>query len=255
MNRVPVWVGDASFDAAIAQLPERVVRSAQPRGAICVVDGRRERHENVRTLLAEDAAAVVLAHPGRARPELIGALDEAVVPVVVDRPLLRADDAEVVSREALRPRHILVEAIGARPHFRAVLLDAVGWVRILDAGEIDVVSRARTDDAVLAALRSSSGVEATVSGARLSTAVEPALAVDGLGERRLEVELDVAAGIRAVRVHGENGALVHASADEAHERLALRRALAALDGTEVADLDELRRDSRIVDAILGSALA
>lgn len=258
MSRMPVWTRDAAFAAAMAQLPERLERAARPRGAICVVDGSRDGLDDVRSLIAARPAAAVLAHPHRAEASVVELLAAVEVPVVVDRPLLRPDVAGRASDPGLR--HVVVEVVSSSADLRAVLADGVGWARAVIGHPLRVVAATRTTTALLAALEGPAGTTATIGGTIQSTSLPPALELQGLGARRLEVEIDAVRGIRS-RVHDAEGFTERATRYEAHERLALRRALDAssaagpsLSEVEVADVGDLAHDLAVADSLLDRRL-
>lgn len=253
MNRTPVWSNDTAFAAALAQLPDRAERAPTPAGAVCVIDGRRERADRLRAVLAERPAAIVLTGGEGASPAVLDELALAELPVVVHRALLRHDDVDLV--RTLSYRHVLVDAVGGQRDRRG-LAAAVGWARVTAGSDLRVVSRARTSDsAVIAALESASGRTATVSWTQRATLAGLTLSVLGLSDQRLEVEIDPVAGIRVVRIVDDHGALDHAPRYEASERLALRRALAAIEGERPDDLGALRHDRAVAGSILGDGSA
>jgi hypothetical protein len=164
----------------------------------------------------------------------------------VDRPLLRPDVTAHASGMALR--HVVVDVVGSPADLRRVLSDGVGWVRVVVGHPVRVVTTASTDAARLGALEGPSGTTATVGVTILSASLPPALDVHGLGERRLEVEIDAVTGTR-LRIHDSEGFTERVLQYEAHERVALRRALAA---TSSSDLGELAHDRAVADSILGA---
>lgn len=251
MSRSRVWVRDASYGAALAQLPDRVERSEGPTASILVLDGRRERPERIRALLAERPLGAILTHPGSASDVVVDLLAGAGIPVVTDRSLLRADDAAGVA--GVPARHVVIDALAARADMRSTLVDAVGWARIVAGGALTLLASARTRESLLAALESPAGVGVALSATRLATAIGPALTVEGLGERRVAVRIDRAAGFRDVTVHGADGTFVAAARYESSERLSLRRALAAVSGEPGDDLAELVHDRAVADALSGPA--
>lgn len=246
MSRVPVWASGPAFVAAISHLPDRVHRAARPDGAICVVDASREMLDDARSLVAARPAALVLSHPGAADEPFIDLLAAAGVPVVVDRPLLRADVAEQASGLGLR--HVIVEVVSRSTELREAVIEGVGWARTALGHPLRVVATTRTADARLGALEGSGGTTATVGATTQSTALPPALEVHGLGERRLEVEIDAVTGIRS-RAHDADGFFEQAPRYESRERLALRR---ALEATSSVDLSELVHDRAVADELLGA---
>ena len=250
MSRARVWVRGGSFDAALAQLPDRVQRAESPSGSILVLDGRRERPDHVKALLAERPPGAILTHPASASQDLVDQLTGARIPVVTERPLLRPDDAAPVV--AAPVRHLVVEALASRADLRATLVDAVGWARVVVGGRLTVSASAHTRESLLAALDSTAGTGIALSAIRLATAIGPALTVDGLGERRVAVRIDRAAGVREIAVHGEDGTVIAAPRYESSARLALRRVLAAVAGAAVDDLAELAADRVLADRLLGA---
>ncbi|MGN8552302.1 UNVERIFIED_CONTAM: hypothetical protein OHV15_06945 [Microbacterium sp. SLM126] len=250
MSRSPVWVRDSSFDAALAQLPERVERAQSPGASIIVLDGRRERPERVEALLAERPIGAVLTHPASASQAVVDQLAHAGIRVVTVRSLLRADDAAIVAGATVR--HLVLDALASRADVRATLVDAIGWARVIVGGGLTVSASARTRESLLVALESPAGIGVALTATRLVTSIAPALTVDGLGERRVGVRIDRAAGVREIAIHGEEGVVVAAPRYESSERLALRRALAAAAGDPVDDLVSLIHDRSLADELLGA---
>lgn len=251
MSGYRIWTREAAFDAALAQLPDRVERAEQPGGSILVLDGRRERPERVEALLAERPLGVILRHPAAASPVVVDRLAADGLPVITDRPLLRADDSAGVG--GAHVRHLVIDALAARADVRSTLVDAIGWARVIVGPGLTVRANARTRESLLVALESPSGIAIALSSTRLAAAIGPAVTVDGLGERRIGVRIDRAAGVREVAVHDEDGIHTAAERYESSERLALRRALDAVAGDRVDDLAGLVHDRALADQLLGAA--
>ena len=76
------------------------------------------------------------------------------------------------------------------------------------------------------------------------------LRVLAVGSTRVEVA--VHRGAASVAVSSESGTTTLSRRFESHRRLALRRAVAAVrdDGVAATDLDDLRADTRLVEALL-----
>ncbi|MDY0911168.1 hypothetical protein [Microbacterium sp. CFBP9034] len=244
MTRIPVWGADAAFRAAIAQLANRVRPASGPTAAVCVVDGRQSPH-----VATAGRLALIVTDAARAPDSLLAELSAAGVPVIVHRPRLRSDDvAAAGGAESLC--FLSVDVVAARTELWETTVDAVGWARSLAGGPLVLRHVARSAEALLIALDGPGGVPVSLSITRLMSTTRPSLLAVGVGERRVEVELDEALGMRDVRIHDADGEQLPRRRHEAAARLTLRRALAALDGAVVSDLDDLVHDRELANAFL-----
>ncbi len=241
MTSVGVWNPDGSFASAIAELPGLAHRADDLHGAVAVVDGGAGSAP-LGALLAEHPAAVILTRPAHVSRSALDELAAAGVPVIVHRLLLRGPE-DAADAGGLPLRHVVVDLIAGRDELWASVVDAVGWARLVAGGPLGVLSSTSTADATLGALDGRVGV--TIGATRIVTSTGPALRLIGMGERRLEVEIDLGARLRDVRVHSDAGAHLAPPRYEDRRRLSLRRALVALGQTAPSDLDDLRHDLEV----------
>lgn len=248
MTRIPVWGGDAAFRAAIAQLADRVYPATVPTGAVCVIDGGRAvgQYSHVR---ASGPLALIVTDPTRASDALLAQVSPAGVPVIVHRPRLRSDDVAVTGDPGSL-RLLAVDVVASGAELRETTVNAVGWARSLAGGPLVLRGVARSEAALLVALDGPGGVPVSLSVTRLMSATSPSLLVVGVGERRVEVEIDEALGVHDVRMNDADGEWLPRPRHEAAARLALRRALVAVDGAVAGDLDDLVHDRTLADTML-----
>jgi hypothetical protein len=250
MSSLPVWASSGEFPAAVAQLPGRTRAAASPDGAICIVDGRAWVHDV--PAMIDGARAVVLTRAAAVPDAGLVALARGGVPVVVDRPRLRADDvAAVRAGDVSRPRHVIVDVLAVAEELRAAVADGVGWARVIVGGDLVVRSSATTPESLLAALEGAGGIGVSLAATRQTMPAGVAIRAYGIAETRVEVQIDDVAGIREVRYEDAAGRSLPALSYETSLRLALRRALAAVDGHDAADdAGDLLGDRRVADDLL-----
>jgi hypothetical protein len=198
---------------------------------------------------------VLVAEPNEVPVDAVGDLAAtARVPIVVHRSRLRADLVEraVEQRSGVAPRVVIAECRASADGLGAVVRDAVGWMRVLaDAGL--VVASASTAAGGAAALLRSDG-DGVVVGSLLATVTRPEgalLRVQALGETTTEVEIDEPVGRSELSTSTERGRWVAPGRFETAERMALRRAIRAVEGTGSSrDLIELLHDGDAASRIL-----
>jgi hypothetical protein len=244
---IPVLTTDARYGAAIAELPLSLRPADQPTGAIVVVAGT-DWARGVRSAIDAGALAVVVPDPALTGAADLGALaDDVRVPVIVERPLLRADladDARTPTADA-RPAVIVVDGAAPAARLPALARDAAGWGRILAGGPLSVdVARGG-----IGSLRGASGVTVVVNLAATARPGGGWLRAAALGDPLVEVEVE---GLSArVTVASAGGSLALPTRFESSSRLALRRAAAALaSGEPTRDLHDLASDTAIADRLV-----
>ncbi len=248
-ERMPVLTALPAYRAAVAELPLTTRLTVDPRGAVVIVDGWRGAIDAA----SVGAVAVIIADPGSSGFGEQESLDLGV-PVVVGRSRLRPDVAEdaVSGRRGAMPRAITVDSSASRPDAAAALRDAVGWARALAGGALELrAARATTRGAT--ALLERDGIPCSIGIGFLADA-GGMLRVTALGETVTDVTVDAAAGPASVETSTAAGLLRAPARSETAERLALRRAVAAVrNGTSSHDLDELFHDTDLAVRILASA--
>ncbi|WP_404429520.1 hypothetical protein LG299_09360 [Microbacterium lacus] len=243
---------EGPYRVAIAELPLSAQPTDRPDGAIVVVPGAAAWPDAVLAAAQAGAAAIVVADPVfLSAIEIQRVIDEVGIPVIVERPLLRPDvsaaapAARETASEASRPaRMVVVDATARRSALGAVARDAVGWARVLMSEELEVVAVGGAQALLVAA----SGLSAAISVAVTARPGSGRIHAQALGE----VITDVVVEGSAVRMSTstEAGRLIAPAVFESSERLALRRALAAVGGASIRDLEELAADTVTADALL-----
>lgn len=245
----------AGYRAAVAGLPLSLHRVDDPRGAIAIVSGSRGWAERSVTALRAGAAAIAIADPVTADDADIAGLADLAdmagaaanrVPIVLDRPRIRAD-AAVDAVASASPRYTTADVAATSSELDAVVRDAVGWLRMLTGGRLVLRAGERSTHGLLALLEEPiSGVSATMTASVLAGRGNSRLRAQAVGETRVEVDIDAAVDILAVDISTVQGTRRVPRRREAHERLALRRAVAALEQAEgVDDLEEFRHDAML----------
>lgn len=237
----------ADYRIAVAELPRSTRLGDSAAGAVVVVTADRGA---ILAAAQGGAAAIVVADPNRALPE-VGA------PVVLDRALLRPDLVAEATSGAGVPALVQVEASAARAELAATLRDALGWARVLAGGPLRLDTRLAVPDGVSAVFEAT-----TPSGDRVPivltvthrTGSSPWIRALAIGPDRCEVTLDVARGLARVERATEGGRTRPAPRWESRERLALRRALAAIGGVAGDDRADWARDDALATALAHPAL-
>ena len=200
------------------------------------------------------ARAVVVADP------MLAAVDELqllagriAIPLVLERPLLRPDvagDARAAmpgEGPGAMPRTIVIDAAASASRLGVVARDAVGWGRVL-AGEAPTLL---SGDRGLALLETGRGIALTVSVVTTRRPGTGWVRAQALGEAIADV--DVEGRVVSVVISTPSGRLILPPRYESSERVAMRRALAAVESAESPDdLRDLISDTEPVEGILGS---
>lgn len=253
-DRVPVVAELVDYRVAVAGLPIHAARADSMAGAIVVVDGATRWWDAVARAVDAGAAAVLVAEPREVR--LDAARDLAAgarVPILVHRARLRADlvAQALEHRDGLAPRVVVAECRAPTVRLVPMVRDAIGWMRSLAGASLAVASASASPDSGSALLRSRDDLR--VVGSLIAAATRPEgefLRVQALGETSTEVELDDPAGRAELATSTSRGRLVAPARYEAGERVALRRAIAAVAaGARPSDLDELIHDDEAVAGI------
>lgn len=247
----------AGYRVAAAELPQSVRLVSHAADAIVVVPGSHRWLQTACAAFAADAAGVIVSDPGPFDERDVADLQDAAAgrPVIVDRPLLRADVIASVMAEGA-PSYATVEVATARRRRTAVVRDAAGWMRVLLGGRCDAVSADRTASAVLALLQSEgAGGPGTLTATTIAGTDEGAwIRAVAVAATRIEVVVDEADSRASVEVATEDGVRRAARRFESHERLSLRRAIEALaSGDHSTDLADLRADDVVAHAVLDVA--
>ena len=246
MSRRAVWTDDPAFLAAVGQLPDRVRVAAGPRNAICVVDAR-DLSRVAETVAG--ASAVILTHAGSGLRADLGALGDAADRLIAHRPRLRADEVDDARVDATALRLFAVDAVSGAAVFRETTVDAIGWARSLAQRSL------RLRAAVVAALDTQGTVPVSMTITRLQPEAASAIRVTGVGEVRVDVEVDDAAGVRRIGRTDRGGQAIAAPRLESAARLSLRRALDVIAGSVSHDIEDLLHDIRLADDLVGDPLA
>lgn len=241
------------YRMAVAELPLRARAVTETEGAIVVVDGSRGWPQRALVALGTGAAALLIADPITVDDEQIAALEAAGgrTPILLDRPWLRVDVvADAAVPEA--SRHVMADAVAVVSDLNAVVRDAVGWLRVLAGGDLELRAATSLPHGVLALLEEpNSRRAATLSASSLMGRGGARLRAHAVGETRVEVDLDSATGLRSVEVSTAEGRLLRPRRHEAGERAAMRRAIDALEQSDApCDLGAFRHDSALATRML-----
>ncbi|MFI2566296.1 hypothetical protein [Paenarthrobacter sp. NPDC018779] len=249
----PVVASPAPYRAAVAELPGSARHAEAVQGAVVVIPGEGDWCKVLLEAQAAGASAAVVSHP-----HSVPAAAEAglvAIPVVVERPHLRADaTAEAVRRRAdSRPALLTIECGAPAADLDRLLRDGLRWAEVLAGGPVRPVSGRIPADGGMALLEAGLPgavhsvpvtVLATVYG---SEARAPLFRVTALGEVRTVVEsVGLGSGI-SITTATDNGSMHAPKHYEGSARLALRRAVeAAATGAALPDLGELLADQQVV---------
>ena len=241
------------YRAAVAEFAA-TTRLGRQAAEIAVVLGGPAWPGAVARAIGAGARAVIVHQPV---PDLHG-LEELAptdVPVVLARPGLRADDARDAAPVAL-PAAVSVQLQTPRGGFFAGLADAVGWARVLAGRELELRGVARDAHAALVDLEPAAGGAgiAVIASERLDARGVMRLRATTVAAERVDV---VSNGtVATVTRSSPAGDLVHARRWESVARLALRRAVAAVEeGAVVDDLQEWRHNVALARRAAASAAA
>ena len=251
---IAVHTRAGAYRAAVAELPLSASLIDSPAGAVVVVPGDRGWVGAVIAAEQAGARAVVVADPMLVAVDDLQLLAGSIaIPLVVERPLLRPDVAGD-ARAAMPgegpgaiPRTIVIDAAASGARLGVVARDAVGWGRVL-AGE---APRHLSGDRGLALLETAGGTAVTLS---IVTTRRPGagwVRAQALGEAIADV--DVEGRVVSVVISTLSGRLILPPRYESSERMAVRRALAAVEsGESPGDLRDLISDTEPVEGILRS---
>lgn len=253
---IGVYGATAGYRAAVAGLPLRARSVGDAPGAIAIVSGSRGWPERSAVAVDAGSVAIVVADPVSADDAGIAALVAQAdrVPIVLDRPRIRADvGADAVA--SANPRSVTADVAAMSSELDAVVRDAVGWLRMLTGGRLVLRAGERSAHGLLALLEEPiSGVSATLAASVQTGRAGARLRAHAVGETRVEVDIDAAVGICAVDISTAQGTLRVPRRRESHERLALRRAIAALEaGRGVPDVDDFRHDAILAALVLSAS--
>lgn len=234
--------------AAVAALPLRARSVADPAGAIVIVDGTRGWPERSLRALHAGAAALVLVDPIAVDDDDAAALAEAAgrTPIVLDRPWLRAD--LVLDATPAEPaRQVTADVVAAPAELHAATRDAIGWLRVLAGGDLELRAAATVTQGLLALFEDpTSGRAAAVTAFALAGRGGLRLRAQAIGEARIEVDLDAVTGARSIDSISADGVQRKPRRHESGGRLALRRAIdAVVQSAMTSDLADFRHDCRL----------
>lgn len=242
------------YRVAAAELPQSVRIAGDPSGAVVAIGGERWTDAAERAIRA-GAAAVVVRRPEAARADDIARLAGLGIPIVLDRPLVRSDAvlAMRVVLDGARPfATAVVECHAPTRSLRGAVRDAVAWTRVLLGQDVRVASSSTgsfADVRGLALLETSEGVSVSLLAA--ATPGAPPLGrvrATGLGETRVEFDGDEHQ--QWIEVSDAASHRLLPRLFETPERVALRRAAAALAGGEATrDLAEFAHDDALASAL------
>jgi hypothetical protein len=240
------------YRAAVAELPLSARLGESAAGALVVVSGGPGWADASRAAVEEGALAVVVADPVLAPAADVSHLAERTrIPVVLDRPLLRTDAAADAraTREGeggwSAPRTIVLDGAASAARLGVVARDAVGWGRVLTGQSLSVMAA----DRGLALLQTSAGLTVTLAVVAAQRPGGGWVRAQALGE--VITEVDVEGTESRVATVTAAGRLALPRRFESPERVALRRAIAALDAGDLpGDLAELVADTQAVERIM-----
>lgn len=248
---IPVLAPAGAFRAAVAELPLSARLGDRPSGAIVVVPGEPGWVHRVRAAEEAGASAVVVADPEFAPAAELRLLSDGIgIPITIERPLLRVDavadaQAGLEPQGAGRSRSIVVDGAASALRLAAITRDAVGWGRVL-AGQPPALVSA---DRGLALLDTGAGVAVALSVVSTRRPGRGWLRAQALGEVLIDAEVEGRSCTVAVSTAA--GRVILPTRFESSERLAVRRAVAALEADDrPADLADLLTDSEPVEEIL-----
>jgi hypothetical protein len=246
-----VFTREPRYRAALAELPLSARSVEVADGAVVVVTGGPGWVDAAAASAAAGAVALVIVRPAFVPADSLRRLaGEVGIPVVLERPLLRADVAAdaATARSGSAARMLVADGAAPASRLPVVVRDAVGWLRALTPENLRLVAASGS----FAMLETETGVPATVSVVATARPGGGWIHAQALGEviSEVEVEKDAAQVVTATAA----GRMIAPPRFESSARLALRRALAAVDAP--ADADDLRRladDTDLVERMLASA--
>jgi hypothetical protein len=253
-SRVPVLSELLSYQAAVAELPLRTTQARHAAEAIVVVPGGGSWCDGVRRAAAAGARAVIVSCPKVVPAAEIRGLSEDLVEfaVIVERALFRSDAAsDVADGRAVTGssvvRLVAIDGAALPAEAGTVLQDAIAWARVLTGGA--VAWDAASGELALSTGSGAGDVPVALNVVRIATG-GPWIRGHALGEVRSELEATTERTV--ISTTGEHGAVVAPARFETPQRLALRRALDALEGGHApADLAELAADAALAEQLTG----
>jgi hypothetical protein len=250
--RVPVRCGVLSYRAAVAELPLRTRQARDAPDAVAVIPGEAQWCDRVRRAAAAGARGVVVSRPAVVPAAEIRELSAEIgeLPLIVERMLFRPDAAfDVAAGRATtgssEVRLVAVDGAALAGEAGVVLRDAIAWARVLTGSPL-------AWDAASAGLAFSKGPQPGDVPVALNVVEISAggswIRAHALGEVRSELE--ATADRTVVSTTRERGAMVAPARFESPQRLALRRALNALEGgDQPLDLTELAADVELAEQL------
>lgn len=243
------------YRIAVAELPARL-RLRERDAQISVVRADADGIAVALRAVGRGARVIVVDRPGADAGDFAG-LSATGVSVVLNRPSLRDDDIHDARRadggaDAV-PVAVTVQALTARGALGDVLVDAMGWGRVLAGSPLTLRSGHRVADAVLADLAGAGGIGVgVVASERLGAAGPARLRATTIGVHRTEV---VSIAGRTTVTHSTGaGEWVLPRRWESSERVALRRALDVLSGARAAtDIAEWAHDLSCAAGVMRTA--
>lgn len=252
----PVRTDLDAYRIAVAELPGSAIVSPDVKGAIAVVPGDDVWWVAASDAIAAGAAAVVVAQPAVAPLEDLEALASLVgaTPVIVERPLLRADVVAAVgaSVQTLPAAGALaVECHAPARTLGPALRDAIGWARVIARAPLAPLAAESWGGRVLALLESEQGASVSIVAAAQSGAPVPGrVRITSIAGTRVEVDADLDIVVSLTDAAGRG---ILPARFESSERVALRRAISAVRTAErSSDLADLRHDAALAAAVLSA---
>ena len=254
---LPVHTTVAAYRVAVAELPQSTREAHSPVGAIVVVDGGRGWGSRAVAAIDQGARAVVVSSPADTVDLELVASRADKIPVLVERPAVRADVVELFRLKAADarmslPRLVVAECSGPGSELQQILRDAAAWARIF-AGtplRVDHAAATRHSASVLASTASQPPVTVMML-ATATIANAPLIRVRAMGEVAAGVFIDATQLRTELTVADRHGEWRAPPAREGGARVALRRAVAACTSDELpADLSYLAADDDIAATAL-----
>ena len=253
-SRIPVLCGRAGYQAAVAELPLRTRQTRDAAEAIVVVQGEGNWSDRVRNAAGAGARAVIVSCPAVAPAAEVHRLraDVGRLPVIVERALFRSDaSSDVAAGRAVigssDVRLVAVDGAALPAELGTVLQDAIAWARVLAGGAL--AWHAASVGLALSNGTGSGDVPVALNVVQIA-AGGSWIRAHALAEVRSELE--ATAERTVVITTGEHGAVVAPARFETPQRLALRRAIHALEGgDEPLDLAELAADAALAEQLTG----
>nr|WP_274636082.1 hypothetical protein [Microbacterium bovistercoris] len=252
-DRVDVF-SDGSVDIAapVAELPLRARLGTHPAGAVVVVRGARGWPAAALAAAADGAAAVIVVDPIPVSPaDLDGVVSRARdVPILLDRARLRPDAADDARRDEPAPLYT-VRCAAPAASLSAVVVDAIGWLRVLSSVPLRLRAATGTRHGSLGLFDAGAAVATLTATVLADGHADGGARVAALALGAVRTEVVVALG-RAVRVSRADaaGEVDVPTRWESRRRLAVRRAMDALiSGARPTDLADFAHDVGLAKAL------